>query len=89
MNLNIFINFVVTPLTFLGGIFYTLDMVPKSVAIITQLNPIFYLVNGIRYGMIGISEVNVYSGLFFLLAFCLILYAIVYHMFEIGYNLKV
>ena len=88
-QLNIFINFVVTPLTFLGGIFYTLDMVPKTVAIITQLNPIFYLVNGVRYGMIGVSEVNVYAGLFFLAVFCVILYAIVYRMFSIGYNLKV
>lgn len=88
-QLNIFINFVVTPLTFLGGVFYTLDMVPRSVAIITQLNPVFYLINGTRYGMLGISDGSIFAGFIFVIAASVILYFIVYLLFKKGYNLKV
>ena len=87
-QLNIFINFVVTPLTFLGGVFYTLDMVPPVMAFITRLNPIFYMINGTRYGMLGIYDGNVYLGLVFLLAVCIGLFAWVYWLVRRGYNLR-
>ena len=83
-QLNIFINFVVTPLTFLGGIFYTLDMVPPVVKIITQANPIFYMVNGARYGMIGVSDGNVYVGLLFLAIVSVFLYLFVFNLIKKG-----
>ena len=88
-QLNIFINFVVTPLTFLGGIFYTLDMVPKAVAIVTQLNPIYYLINGTRYGMLGIAEGNVYLGLMFVAVVSALVYWLAYYLVKTGYHLKV
>lgn len=87
-QLNIFINFVVTPLTFLGGVFYTLDMIPPAMQTLTLLNPIFYMINGVRYGMLGIQDGNVYMGLIFLIALSLSLYVIVYRMVKKGYNLK-
>ncbi|MBI4149023.1 ABC transporter permease [Candidatus Woesearchaeota archaeon] len=88
-QLNIFINFVVTPLTFLGGVFYTLDMVPSSVALITRLNPVFYVVDGIRYGMLGIASGSIALGLVFLAAASVILYLAVFRLVKNGYNLKV
>ena len=87
-QLNIFINFVVTPLTFLGGVFYTLDMVPKTIATITQINPIFYMINGVRYGMIGVADGPIYLGLLFLGILALILFGIVYYLIKKGYNLR-
>ena len=86
-QLNIFINFIVTPLTFLGGVFYTLDMVPKTLAMITKFNPIFYMINGVRYSMIGVKDGNVYLGLIFLIFLALILFLITYTLIKKGYNL--
>lgn len=88
-QLNIFINFVITPLTFLGGIFYTLDMVPRPVATITQWNPIYYMVDGTRYAMIGVSETNIYLGLIFLAIASMLLFWWVWILIRKGYNLKV
>ncbi|MCF7871636.1 ABC transporter permease [Candidatus Woesearchaeota archaeon] len=87
-QLNIFINFIVTPLTFLGGVFYTLNMVPKTIATITQLNPIFYMINGVRYGMIGVQDGNIYLGLLFLTILAISLFTIVYLLIKRGYNLR-
>ncbi len=87
-QLNIFINFIVTPLTFLGGVFYTLDMVPKTLAMITKFNPIFYMINGVRYSMIGVKDGNVYLGLIFLIFLALILFLITYTLIKKGYNLR-
>jgi len=87
-QLNIFINFVVTPLTFLGGVFYTLDMVPPFLATITRFNPIFYMINGTRYGMIGVADGNVYIGLAFLGVLCIALFALVHTLIKRGYNLR-
>lgn len=87
-QLNIFINFVVTPLTFLGGVFYTLDMVPQVIRTITQINPIFYMINGMRYGMIGISDGNVYIGILFLFIVSATLFSLVYVLVRKGYNLR-
>ena len=88
-QLNIFINFIVTPLTFLGGIFYTLDMVPKSIALITQLNPIYYLINGTRYGILGIAEGNVYIGMAIITACAFVMYWFAFFLIKKGYHLKV
>ena len=87
-QLNIFINFVVTPLTFLGGVFYTLDMIPEIMQTITKLNPIFYMINGTRYGMIGIADGNVYIGLGVLAIVCATLFLFVHALVRRGYNLR-
>ncbi|MFH1650475.1 MAG: ABC transporter permease [Candidatus Woesearchaeota archaeon] len=87
-QLNIFINFVVTPLTFLGGVFYTLDMVPTVVRVITQFNPIFYMINGTRYGMIGVQDGNVWLGAIFLAVVGAGLFWWVYSLVKRGYHLK-
>lgn len=88
-QLNIFINFVVTPLTFLGGVFYSLDMVTPLVKTITLANPLFYMIAGIRYGMLDIAETNYLTGLIILLLVNIILYTFVYKLFKKGYNLRV
>jgi len=87
-QLNIFINFVVTPLTFLGGVFYTLDMVPPLMKTITLINPIFYMINGTRYGMLGIADGNVYLGLSFLALFGGLLFFITFTLVKRGYHLR-
>jgi len=87
-QLNIFINFIVTPLTFLGGVFYTLEMIPEFMATITKFNPIFYMINGVRYSMIDVKEGNVYFGLIFLIILALTLFLVTYKLIKKGYNLR-
>lgn len=56
-HLAILPNFVLTPLTFLGGVFYSIDMLPEPWATVSRFNPILYTVNGLRYGLLGQSDV--------------------------------
>ncbi|MFW5920775.1 MAG: ABC transporter permease [Polyangiales bacterium] len=52
-------NFLLMPLTFLGGVFYSVDMLPEPWSTVSRLNPILYMVNGLRQGLLGISDVHV------------------------------
>ncbi len=61
-HLAVFPNFVLTPLTFLGGVFYSVDMLPEPWQTLSRLNPILYLVNGLRHGLLGVSDVSPWWG---------------------------
>src|SRR5690606_18855907 len=56
-------NFIVTPLAFLSGTFYSVDTLPTLLRQMTHFNPIFYMIDGMRYGMIGVSDSSPYLGL--------------------------
>jgi len=58
-DISIVPMFVLTPLTYLGGVFYATDLLPKFWKSLTYANPIFYMVNGFRYGMLGVSDVAI------------------------------
>ena len=58
-HLSLVPNFILSPLTFLGGVFYSVDMLPAPWNTISQFNPILYMVNGLRYGLLGVSDVPV------------------------------
>lgn len=58
-DISIIPVFVLTPLTYLGGVFYSIDLLPPFWKALSQANPILYMVNAFRYGMLGISDVNV------------------------------
>jgi len=80
--------FIITPFTYLGGIFYSLSMLPESAQFYTQLNPFFYFVDGIRSSMIGISEANVLVGLMVISGLVLGLGTLVTHLFRIGWRIR-
>ncbi|MBP9717610.1 MAG: ABC transporter permease [Candidatus Pacebacteria bacterium] len=61
-QLQVLNTFVITPLTYLGGIFYSITFLPESVAFLTRLNPFFYFADGVRSNMIGYSEANTLVG---------------------------
>jgi ABC-2 type transport system permease protein len=61
-QLQVLNTFVITPLTYLGGIFYSITFLPESVALLTRLNPFFYFADGVRSSMIGYSEANTLVG---------------------------
>lgn len=81
-------TFVITPFTYLGGIFYSLAMLPELAKQITLMNPFFYFINGIRHSMIGISEADPAIGLTVILLLLLGLSALVVHLFKIGWKIR-
>ena len=87
-QLNIWSTFIITPLVFLGGVFHSINLVPESLQIITKINPIFYMVDALRYSMLGISESNLLIGfsIIFLLAVSLFFFAV--YLFKIGYKIR-
>jgi ABC-2 type transport system permease protein len=79
---------VVTPLTFLGGSFYSLSMLPPVWQKITLFNPVVYLINGFRWSFYGKSDVNVVVSVSMTFAFMLICLSLIAWMFRTGYKLK-
>ena len=81
-------TFVITPLTYLGGIFYSITMLPPLAATITSYNPFFYFADGIRSSMIGYSEANSAVGLLVTLGLVVILGTIVVRIFQKGWKIR-
>lgn len=72
-DISIIPNFVLTPLVYLGGVFYSIDMLPESWRIISLGNPILYMINAFRYGFLGVSDVNLEQSFLIIVGFILIL----------------
>ncbi len=87
-QLNFIPMLVVTPLAFLGGAFYSIDMLPEPWRTLSFFNPAVYLISGFRWSFYGTSDVDVWISLGMTLAFFGICLAIVAWMFKTGYRLK-
>ncbi|NLF55824.1 MAG: ABC transporter permease, partial [Thauera phenolivorans] len=79
---------VITPLTFLGGSFYSIDMLPPAWQTVTLFNPVVYLVSGFRWSFYGSADVAVGVSLGMSLLFLAVFVAIVTWIFRTGYRLK-
>ena len=79
---------IVTPLTFLGGSFYSIDMLPPFWRNVTLVNPVVYLISGFRWSFYGLSDINVGVSLGMTLLFLLLCSGIVFWIFKTGYRLK-
>ena len=79
---------IVTPLTFLGGSFYSIDMLPPVWQKITLLNPVVYLINGFRWSFYGVSDVSVAFSLGMIVVFMVLCLLVIRWMFRTGYKLK-
>jgi len=79
---------VITPLVFLGGSFYSTTMLPAFWQTITNLNPIFYIINGFRWSFFGTSDINLFTSLSLIIIFLLICLAIISLIFKTGYKIK-
>jgi len=87
-QLQVLNTFVITPLTYLGGIFYSITFLPELAATITRFNPFFYFADGIRSSMIGYSEANSAIGLAVTLGLVLLLGTIVTRLFQKGWKIR-
>ncbi len=81
-------TFVITPLTYLGGIFYSITMLPSLAKNLTVLNPFFYFADGIRSSMIGVSEANTTIGFTLTLALLAGLIGLIVYLFRIGWRIR-
>lgn len=87
-DISIVPTFVLTPLTYLGGVFYSLSLLPAFWQWVSKLNPIVYMINGFRYGFLGISDVSLSLTFITLTVFVLILYGIAWQLVEKGKGLR-
>ncbi len=87
-HLTICTTFVITPLIFFGGVFHSVKLLPKALQVITTFNPIFYMVNGMRYGMLGSSDVPITRCLLVIFCFFVGLYSFTVYLFKTGYKLR-
>jgi ABC-2 type transport system permease protein len=87
-QLNFIPMLIVTPLTFLGGAFYSVDMLPPAWRVVSLFNPVVYLISGFRWAFFGVGDVSIAASLGATLGFFLTCLAVVWWMFRTGYRLK-
>ncbi|GEK48280.1 transport permease protein [Bisbaumannia pacifica] len=87
-DISIVPTFVLTPLTYLGGVFYSISLLPSFWQGVSLLNPILYMVNVFRYGFLGVSDIPVGWALAAILCFILVLFAIALWMLERGKGIR-
>ena len=81
-------TFVLTPLTYLGGVFYSLELLPDFWATVSQANPLVYVVNAFRFGMLGVSDVNLGFAFGMIGAVTLVAYLYAAHLLRTGRRLR-
>ena len=87
-QLNIVPTFIITPLTFLGGVFYSANMLPAPWSYVSRANPVLYMVEGLRYGIVGSASSSPWLGLAITTGFGLVSLAIAVWMLATGYRLR-
>ncbi len=86
--INIVPTFVLTPLTYLGGVFYSVHSLPQAAQYVTYVNPIFYLINGFRYGFLGIADIPLWISFAVLTGLIALLIGINWYLIRTGLGLK-
>lgn len=81
-------NFVLTPLTYLGGVFYSIAMLPSPWQEISHANPVLYIIDAFRYGVHGVSDIPFLTSLLVILGFIAVFFAINWYLFAKGKNLR-
>ena len=81
-------NFIIVPLSFLSGTFYTIDKLPNFLQTISKINPFFYMIDGFRYSFVGKSDSSIFYGLIYLSTLSIILFMVSYLLFKVGYKTK-
>lgn len=87
-DISIIPTFVLTPLTYLGGVFYSVDMLPGFWQSISLANPILYMVNALRYGMLGVSDINIVTALSMIMIFVVGLFLLSLYLMNRGIGIR-
>ena len=86
--INIVPTFVLTPLTYLGGVFYSIHSLPQAAQYVTYVNPVFYLINGFRFGFLGFADISIWTCTGVLVALIAVLIGINMYLIRTGLGLK-
>jgi ABC-2 type transport system permease protein len=81
-------NFVITPLSFLSGVFYSIDKLPNFFQTISHVNPFFYMIDGFRYGFLGKSDGSINIGLIYLTILSVVIWYVAFFLYKKGYKIK-
>lgn len=81
-------SYLITPLTFLSGTFYSTKNLPPTLENLAHYNPFFYMIDGFRYGVTGYHDSNLTIGIFVILSVNIVLFILNYHLLKIGYRIK-
>ena len=81
-------NFIIVPLSFLSGTFYSIERLPEFLQQISQINPFFYIIDGFRYGFLGTSDGSIMTGLIYLFILSFLTWFIAFILFKKGYKIK-
>ena len=87
-DISIIPTFVLTPLTYLGGVFFSIDLLPEFWASVAQLNPILYVVNAFRFGILGISDVSLVYAYGILVSVTILSYLVALHLLSKGAGVR-
>lgn len=87
-DVSIVPTFVLQPLTYLGGVFYSISMLPPFWQAVSKINPIVYMISGFRYGFLGMKDVSIQLSLAILVLFIVALYTTAYYLVSKGRGLR-
>jgi ABC-2 type transport system permease protein len=87
-DVSIIPTFILTPLTYLGGVFYSIQLLPEFWQMVSQLNPILYMVNTFRYGILGVSDINVAFAFTMILIFTALLFVVALKLLNSGRGIR-
>ena len=87
-DISIVPTFVLTPLTYLGGIFYSIQMLPDFWQGVSRGNPILYMINGFRYGLLGISDIQIFTSYIIIVGFILLLFSVSLLLLKKGIGIR-
>lgn len=87
-DVSIVPTFILTPLTYFGGVFYSITMLPEIWQHISRLNPILHMVNAFRYGILGVSDINIANAILGLILSVVVLFVISLHLLKTGKRLR-
>ena len=87
-GISVIPTFVLTPLTYLGGVFYSVDLLAEPWRTISHFNPILYMVNAFRYGMLGVSDIGIAKAYALIVALAAALYCLAWYLMHRGIGLR-
>jgi len=87
-QMSSFQNFLITPMTFLSGVFYSIHSLPPFWQQVSHFNPFFYMIDGFRYGFFGVSDVSPWTSLALVGGANVLVAAIALHLLRIGYKIR-
>jgi ABC-2 type transport system permease protein len=87
-DISIIPAFVLTPLTYLGGVFYSIKLLPEFWQHVSMLNPVLYMVNAFRFGILGVSDVSIYAAIAMIVFFVIIFFVVALYLLNKGIGIR-